>query len=161
MTVDATPQGSTADDFLMLVDMRRGIDPFEETGVAFGLSRVTIRYEESGCQPVGDRYADNGTVDGVKAIAGGWEFIAKPGEVLGGRLHQELARFVRTEGTDPPAVKLHATSHTDELRPVPNAELEKLPGKVKGILGRYLANRRYPRKGTIALGSASLRWGPK
>jgi hypothetical protein len=161
LTVEATSQGSSADDFGMLVDMRHGVDPFEETGAAFGLSRLTIRYEESGCQPSGDRYADKGTVDGVKPIAGGWEFIAKPGDVLDGRRLEVLARFLRTEGTDSPAVTLQATSHTDDLRPVLNAELATLPGKVKGILGRYLANRKYARKGTIALGSASLRWGPK
>jgi hypothetical protein len=161
MTLEATPQGSSADDFELLLDMRHGIDPFEETGAAFGLSRLTIRYEESGCQPSGDRYADKGTVDGVKPIAGGWKFIAKPGEVLDGRRLEVLARFLRTEGTDTPAVTLHAISHTDDLRPVLNAELAKLPGKVKGILGRYLSSRKYSRKGTIALGSASLRWGPK
>jgi hypothetical protein len=161
MAVEATSQGSSADDFGLLADMRYGLDPLEDASAAFGLSRITLRYEETGCQPAGERYADQGPVNGVKAISGGWEFTATTGDVLDGRFADVLARFVRGTAADQPGVTFHATGHTDDLRPRLSGDLASATGKARGVLGRYLAKRLYRRNGIIPLGSASLRWSPK
>jgi hypothetical protein len=160
MTAEAASQGSTADDFEAVVDLRHGVEPFEDVvgNVSIGLSKVTVRYEESHCHPTGKRYGDDGNIDGVTSIAGGWEFASEPGEVLRRRLMETLARFERAPGEAEPGVTFHATGHTDDLRPVLDGETAKLPGKVKGILGRYFVKSGYPRKGIITLGSASIRW---
>jgi hypothetical protein len=163
MTVEAPTQGSTQEAFQVLLDLRHGVETCEDirTNVAIGVSKLTLRYEEFGCQPTGPRYGDDGNVAGVRVISGGWEFAAKPGDVLTNHTVEVLARFRRTDGNNSPNVTFEAAAHTDDLRPVFIGETMKLPGKLRGVLGKYLVTRGYPRKGTISFGSATLRWTRK
>jgi len=162
MTVSDT-QGSTADDAGPLVELRHGLDQVEgvAVNVAIGVKRLTVRYEGTNCEPKGPRHGEGSNVDGVKTAAWGWEFTAAQGGVLNQPTIEVLARFHRIDRTQPCGVTFVASvEHSDDLEPVFRNPDDNLPAKAKGVIGRYLANKKYERRSRIVLARAKLDWEP-
>jgi hypothetical protein len=164
MTIEKPPQNGTPASFDLLVDVRPGIEPFtDDPDYCFGIGKLTLKYQESGCQPTGKRLGEGATGPGVKSVSGAWELTAAAGEPLteANRVVEVLATYEhQAEAEALPKVTLDVAGHTDDLRVVFRGDTVKLEGKAKAVLGQFLKHKFYPKKGAIDFGSASLTWKP-